>query len=338
MTSSKDQRLLRGRPTLNREIARLAACVDRFGGFRCVIVTFEGAGAQSAAAVSAREKVRAIARAGGTPIIHRVDGCDASALRAAFAAYADADDVAGVLPHMPIPAMLRPALTAIAPAQDLDAVRPGAAPSLPAAAQAVLDLLEPHRGRRKQFAVVGAEGRIGRAVSRVLATQDEAVVPIERGDDLGALLNADVIVSAAGVPGLLNPRCIGTPTLVVDVGFTPTPQGPRGDVDPALYGVLPCVTPVPGGVGPLAIAVLLSRLAKNVELRVTPTVTDRGNEDLQLVSLASPLSRLMRDALFQCECGVGDNECNSYDASTNERSYGTIAHEEFADRIKKPRH
>jgi methylenetetrahydrofolate dehydrogenase (NADP+) / methenyltetrahydrofolate cyclohydrolase len=266
-----NRRLLWGRPALKAEIARLAECVDRYGGFRCVIVTFDSVGARDAAAVSAREKSRAIARAGGTPIVHLADGRDESALRAAFRAYGEAKDIAGVLVHLPIPFILRPALDAIAPAQDLDGVRTGGSVALPAAAQAVLELLEPYGGQRKRFAVVGAEGRIGYAVHRVLAERDEAVVALERGDDLRALRNADIIVSAAGVPGLLGHECMGAPALVVDVGFTPTPEGPRGDVDPELYGVLPCVTPVPGGLGPLAIAVLLRRLRASCAARVCTT-------------------------------------------------------------------
>ena len=68
---------------------------------------------------------------------------------------------------------------------------------------------------------------------------------------------ADIVVAAVGRPGLVTPDMVKPGAAVVDVGINRTEHGLRGDVDPAVADVAGYLTPVPGGVGPMTIALLL---------------------------------------------------------------------------------
>ncbi len=76
---------------------------------------------------------------------------------------------------------------------------------------------------------------------------------------------ADIVVAAAGNPGLITPDMIKPGAAVVDVGITRTAAGLTGDVDPAVADVAGWVAPVPGGVGPMTRAMLLVNVVEAAE-------------------------------------------------------------------------
>ena len=77
------------------------------------------------------------------------------------------------------------------------------------------------------------------------------------------LRQADVLVVAAGRAGLIGPAHVAPGTVVIDVGTNPAPDGSLvGDVDSAVAGVAAALTPVPGGVGPVTTALLLSHVVQ----------------------------------------------------------------------------
>jgi methylenetetrahydrofolate dehydrogenase (NADP+)/methenyltetrahydrofolate cyclohydrolase len=75
-------------------------------------------------------------------------------------------------------------------------------------------------------------------------------------------LDADVLVVAAGIPALVTPDMVKERAVVVDVGMNRTEAGLVGDVDPGAAAIAGHITPVPGGVGPMTIAMLMSNTVK----------------------------------------------------------------------------
>ncbi|HEY6067974.1 MAG TPA: hypothetical protein VIU81_04710, partial [Gaiellaceae bacterium] len=78
---------------------------------------------------------------------------------------------------------------------------------------------------------------------------------------------ADVLVAAAGSPGLITSEMVKPGAAVVDVGITRTDEGLRGDVGPDVAEVAGHLTPVPGGVGPMTIAALLGNAVRAARFR-----------------------------------------------------------------------
>jgi methylenetetrahydrofolate dehydrogenase (NADP+)/methenyltetrahydrofolate cyclohydrolase len=183
-------------------------------------------------------------------------------------------DVHGIILQTPLPdgvdaAVLR---TAISPEKDVDGSNPLSLGRLlanqpafaPATAAAVMALLDHHgvplRGR--VAAVVGRSVVVGTPVAHLLVQRDATVTVCHHHTvDLAASTrNADVVVVAAGVPGLVTAEHVADGAIVIDVGTTATDDGALlGDVDSAsVEGRAGGLTPVPGGVGPVTTALLLA--------------------------------------------------------------------------------
>ena len=104
----------------------------------------------------------------------------------------------------------------------------------------------------------------------MLLLQASATVTIchSRTADLAAQVRrADIVVAAVGVPGIVTPEMVKAGATVLDVGLTRTEDGIRGDVDPAVADVAGLLTPMPGGVGPMTIAMLLRSAVKAARYR-----------------------------------------------------------------------
>ena len=184
--------------------------------------------------------------------------------------------VRAIMVHMPLP----PAVDAervqslIAPEKDVEGVNPanignvvyGRRSLVPCTALATLEMIE-HTGidlRGARAVVVGASNIVGKPIAVLLMRAEATVVSANKfTHGLAALCReADVVVAAAGVPGLVKPEWIKPGAVVVDVGINRVkqPDGRTmtvGDVDPAVAGVAGWLSPVPGGVGPMTVAMLL---------------------------------------------------------------------------------
>jgi methylenetetrahydrofolate dehydrogenase (NADP+)/methenyltetrahydrofolate cyclohydrolase len=124
----------------------------------------------------------------------------------------------------------------------------------------------------RNVVVVGASNIVGKPMALMLM-QQEATVCIchKKTRDLGMFtMLADILVVAAGVPGLIVPQMVRTGAVVIDVGINRLPDGRIvGDVD--FEGVrqkASAITPVPGGVGPMTIAMLLYNTVQSAERSV----------------------------------------------------------------------
>ncbi|HEX2065358.1 MAG TPA: bifunctional 5,10-methylenetetrahydrofolate dehydrogenase/5,10-methenyltetrahydrofolate cyclohydrolase [Candidatus Thermoplasmatota archaeon] len=180
--------------------------------------------------------------------------------------------VHGILVQLPLPPHVSKArvLHAIPPAKDVDAFHPesvghaliGDETLAPCTPQGVLLLLEetgvPLAGA--EVCIVNHSNLIGKPLAALLINRDATVtVCHKRTRDLAShTRRADVVVTATGVPGLLTADHVKPGAVVVDVGIARTPEGKVvGDVAADVWEKAAWVTPVPGGVGPMTIAVLL---------------------------------------------------------------------------------
>jgi len=194
------------------------------------------------------------------------------------------DDVDGILVQLPLPAHIDPdaVVAAINPQKDVDGLTPvnagllahGTPGLVPCTPAGVMELLA-HEGVELEGAeavVVGRSKLVGVPVARLLLAANATVtICHSRTRDLDATCRrADVLVAAVGVPRLLGAEAVKPGAVVIDVGMNRLEDGLAGDVDyEAAAEVAAAITPVPGGVGPMTIAMLLSNALQAARLRTT---------------------------------------------------------------------
>ena len=184
----------------------------------------------------------------------------------------DDDDVHGILMQLPVPPQIDAdeMLSLIDPAKDVDGLTPvnagllslGRPGMVPATPQGVMELLRVSGTELSgaEAVVVGRSILVGKPLAALLLAADATVTHCHsRTRDLAAVCRrADVLVAAVGVPKLLNGDMVKEGATVIDVGVNRTDEGLVGDVD--FESVAPkarAITPVPGGVGPMTIAMLI---------------------------------------------------------------------------------
>jgi methylenetetrahydrofolate dehydrogenase (NADP+) / methenyltetrahydrofolate cyclohydrolase len=217
-------------------------------------------------------KHKAAKEVGIEPIDHRLPATISEAELLDFVRGLNEDDeVDAILPQLPLPDGIDEArvIRAVDPVKDVDGFHPfnagqlylGRPTLVPATPRGVLTLLDEHRipldGARA--VVVGRSDIVGKPVAHLLL-QRNATVTIchSHTDDLARqTLDADVLVVAVGIAGLIAADMVKQGAAVVDVGQNRTKAGLVGDVDPGVAERAAFFTPVPGGVGPMTIASLL---------------------------------------------------------------------------------
>ena len=201
------------------------------------------------------------------------------------------DDVSAVMVHLPLPEGVDPyrVQRLIAPEKDVEGVNPanignivyGRSSLAPCTALATVKMIEsvitePGGLRGRRAVVVGASNVVGKPIAVLLMRQDATVVSCNKHTQGLADLTrtADVLVAAAGVPGLITGDMVKPGAVVVDVGVNrvPGPEGRTvtvGDVDfETVKGVAGHLSPVPGGVGPMTVAMLLLNVVEAAERRL----------------------------------------------------------------------
>lgn len=198
--------------------------------------------------------------------------------------------VHGIILQLPLPQGLREdrLLEAIAPAKDLDGLHPwsvgrwveGLPAHRPATPLGVIEILRRHVGdlSGKRIAVLGRSRIVGRPLSILLSQRQpglNATVTLchsETRDLASVTRQAEILVVAIGKRRAVGADHVARGAVVVDVGIhpveKPAPGGPRyeGDVDfAAVSKVASAITPVPGGVGPLTVAMILRNLTDAAE-------------------------------------------------------------------------
>jgi methylenetetrahydrofolate dehydrogenase (NADP+)/methenyltetrahydrofolate cyclohydrolase len=181
--------------------------------------------------------------------------------------------VDGILVQLPLPDQIsqEAVVRAISPEKDVDGLNPinagllaqGSPGLVPCTPAGVMELLR-HAGvdpAGRQAVVVGRSNLVGRPLVSLLLGADATVtVCHSKTADLAEVCRrAEILVAAAGRPGLIRAEMVAPGATVIDVGTNRTDDGLVGDVDfESVREVAGAITPVPGGVGPMTIAMLLS--------------------------------------------------------------------------------
>ncbi|MEX6012411.1 bifunctional methylenetetrahydrofolate dehydrogenase/methenyltetrahydrofolate cyclohydrolase FolD [Mammaliicoccus sciuri] len=184
------------------------------------------------------------------------------------------DSVSGILVQVPLPKQVSEAkvLEAINPDKDVDGFNPinigrlytGERTFIPCTPLGIMEILK-HADidlKGKNVAVIGRSHIVGQPVSKLLTDQDATVTLLhsKSTNTEEVLKQADVIVSAVGRVHLVTKDLVKPGAVIIDVGNTPDENGKlKGDVDfEAVKEVASAITPVPGGVGPLTITMVLN--------------------------------------------------------------------------------
>lgn len=184
------------------------------------------------------------------------------------------DSVSGVLVQVPLPKQVseQKILEAINPEKDVDGFHPINIGKLyideqtfvPCTPLGIMEILK-HADidlEGKNAVVIGRSHIVGQPVSKLLLQKNASVTILHsRSKDMASYLkDADVIVSAVGKPGLVTKDVVKEGAVIIDVGNTPDENGKlKGDVDyDAVKEIAGAITPVPGGVGPLTITMVLN--------------------------------------------------------------------------------
>jgi methylenetetrahydrofolate dehydrogenase (NADP+)/methenyltetrahydrofolate cyclohydrolase len=292
-------RLLEGAPIANEirtavaeDVVTFSAAQGRPPGLAVVIV-----GRDAPSTVYLEQILRGCAKVGIRAEFVELEGEATEAAVVATLHQLNADpDVDGVIVQMPLPPSirLREVIDAIDPAKDIDGIHPlnagllrlGYDGFLPATAHAAVEIL-----RRSGFeiagrdaVVVGRSAVVGMPAAFLLVKEDATVtVCHSRTRDLAAHVGrADIVVVAAGQPGLVTGAMLKPGAVVVDVGINLVDGRIVGDVELAsAVRVASAITPVPGGVGPLTNALLLTHLIRAAErqaaARPQPSPALRGD-------------------------------------------------------------
>lgn len=182
------------------------------------------------------------------------------------------DDIHGILCQLPLPSHLddKAVIAAIAPEKDVDAfhaanvghIMIGDYTFLPCTPAGVMELL--HRSNidvaGKTCVVIGRSNIVGKPMAMLLLHENATVtICHSRTQNLKDVCrSADVLVAAVGRAKFVTPDMVKPGAAVIDVGINRDENGKLcGDVDPAVDEVAGWLTPVPGGVGPMTIAMLL---------------------------------------------------------------------------------
>lgn len=186
---------------------------------------------------------------------------------------ANDNNVDGILCQLPLPAHLdEVAVTGlIPPSKDVDGLTEGSAGKLalgkpglrPCTPAGVLRLLKQQEGdlTGASAVVIGRSNLFGKPMAQLLLAEDCTVTTAHsKTKDLAAVCaDADIVIAAVGRPQMVKAEWLKPGAIVIDVGINRTEVGLVGDVDfDAAQEIAAAITPVPGGVGPMTIAMLMA--------------------------------------------------------------------------------
>ena len=278
---------------LRQETAeKVAAFSQRTHGVPCLAAVLVGE--DPASQVYVRSKERACEKAGIQSNVHRIPASTTQAELLTLVAQLNADEsVNGILVQLPLPDHIdeQAVLDLIDPRKDVDAFHPtnvgllsqGRPRFLPCTPHGIQQLLHRYEiaTTGKHVVVVGRSEIVGKPIASMLMQKNSGMGPDaanatvtvchSRTADLPAVTRqADILIAAIGKPKFITRDMVRPGVVVVDVGINRTDEGLVGDVDfDDITSIASAITPVPGGVGPLTIAMLLenTRIAAELQSR-----------------------------------------------------------------------
>ena len=187
----------------------------------------------------------------------------------------------GFIVQLPLPKGLdgNLALEAMDPDKDADGLHPnnlgklvlGQDGPLPCTPRGIIELLRAYQIELNgaNIVIIGRGVTVGRPLGLLLTrkTENATVTLCHTGtkDLTSHLINADIVIAAAGVPHLVKASMIKKGAALVDVGITRTENGLVGDIDPQVKEVAGFFSPMPGGTGPMTRAMLLTNVVERAE-------------------------------------------------------------------------
>lgn len=187
----------------------------------------------------------------------------------------------GFIVQLPLPKGLdgNLALEAMNPDKDADGLHPnnlgklvlGQSGPLPCTPRGIIELLRTYKVEINgaNIVIIGRGVTVGRPLGLLLTrkTENATVTLCHTGtkDLTSHLINADIVIAAAGVPHLVKAKMIKKGAALVDVGITRTENGLVGDIDPQVKDVAGFFSPMPGGTGPMTRAMLLTNVVERAE-------------------------------------------------------------------------
>ena len=260
--------------TIKQELAQIVATLSNKPGLGTVLVG-QDPGSQSYVA----GKHRDCAEVGITSI--RIDLPESSCQADLLAAIRDlnsAPECTGYIVQLPLPKAISAnlILEAIDPAKDADGLHPlnlgklvlGEPAPLPCTPRGILELLRRYNitTRGAEVVIMGRGITVGRPLSLMLTRKgDDATVTITHTSTRDLAFHtkrADIIVAAVGSAHILTPDMVKIGATVLDVGITRTDSGLLGDIHPGVAEIAAYIAPMPGGVGPMTRAMLLSNVVE----------------------------------------------------------------------------
>ena len=194
-----------------------------------------------------------------------------------------AAECTGYIVQLPLPSQIdsHAILESMNPEKDADGLHPlnlgklvlGQSAPQPCTPRAIVELL--HRNsislEGKEVTIIGRGVTVGRPLSLLLSSRkiNATVTLVHTGtkDVTTHTKRADVVVAALGKPHFLHAAMLKVGAVAIDVGITRTETGLVGDIHPDVAGVASAISPMPGGVGPMTRAMLLSNLVDLAEAR-----------------------------------------------------------------------
>jgi len=187
----------------------------------------------------------------------------------------------GFIVQLPLPKGLdgNLALEAMDPSKDADGLHPinlgklvlGQDGPLPCTPRGIIELLRAYKIELNgaNIVIIGRGVTVGRPLGLLLTrkTENSTVTLCHTGtkDLTSHLINADIVIAAAGVPHLVKANMIKKGATVIDVGITRTENGLVGDIDPKVNDVAGFFSPMPGGTGPMTRVMLLTNVVERAE-------------------------------------------------------------------------
>lgn len=268
--------MLSGSELADKLLAEAKANIARLGFSPRIAIVLVGN--NEASEVFVRLKQKACAKIGARSSVHRLDeGASEDAVAELIEDLNRDNDVNGILVQLPLPEKIddNAVLAAVAPAKDVDGMCPenlgrlllGSRSLVPCTVEAIMRILDNHDipVAGKDVVVVNRSSLIGKPLAVALVRESATVTLCHtKTVDLPThTRRADILVTAAGSPGIITAGMVKEGAVVIDAGFAKVGGNICGDVDfEQVSKKASAVTPVPGGVGPVTVAMTMVNLLK----------------------------------------------------------------------------